>query len=270
MGIFAVLYADGAGSKKFAKYLERVLIVDPQPPAARLLNELLKDSGARFVRIETSLKGAMAAARDDDPQIIFTEFRGPMLDGLAFVRQLRRSELHCRKAPVIMVTAEATASSIIGARDVGVHEFLRKPFTIKDLVRRLEAVTGRPRDWVEGVGYVGPDRRRFNSGDYQGPRKRKSDIAATPESVRVDQAMRILKSAIGALESDPRQALRAMQAQAIDLIRSGGQTGDTRLASAAQVLRTVVEGQMAAGQISRHALETALKPLWGWLPADAA
>ena len=54
---------------------------------------------------------------------------------------------------------------------------MRKPFTIKDLERRLEAVTLKPRDWVEAVQYVGPDRRRFNSAEYKGPRKRKADAS---------------------------------------------------------------------------------------------
>ena len=79
------------------------------------------------------------------------------------------------------------------------HEFLRKPFTIKDLLRRLEAVTLRQRDWVEAVGYVGPDRRRFNSGDYSGALKRRSDAQATPDSERMAQALKILRSAIAAV-----------------------------------------------------------------------
>src|SRR5208283_5007257 len=123
----------------------------------------------------------------------------------------------CRRAPVIMFSAEATAAAIIGARDAGVHEFLRKPFTIKDLMRRLEAVAMRPRDWVEGIGYVGPDRRRFNSGDYSGPLKRRVDHAVTPDEARLVQALKILKAATAAIESDPRQALRSMLAQAEDL-----------------------------------------------------
>nr|6SFT_A Chain A, Two-component receiver protein CleD [Caulobacter vibrioides NA1000] len=35
----------------------------------------------------------------------------------------------------------------------------------------------KPREWVEAVAYVGPDRRRFNSADYKGPRKRKADAS---------------------------------------------------------------------------------------------
>ena len=38
-----------------------------------------------------------------------------------------------------MVTADATASTIIGARDSGIHEFLRKPFTSADLLMRILA-----------------------------------------------------------------------------------------------------------------------------------
>jgi len=265
-----LLYAEGVASKKYARHLERVLLVDPLPASARLLHELLKDLGGRYIRLESSLKGAMTAAREDDPQIIFTELKGPALDGLEFTRQLRKSDLGCRQAPIIIVTGEATASSIIGARDSGVHEFLRKPYTIKDLVRRLEAVTLKSRDWVEGVRYIGPDRRRFNSGDYQGPRKRKSDQMVTPAAGRIEQAMRILKSAVGALESDPRQALRAMQAQAADLSAVANATGDAKLGAAAGCLKATLDAQVAAGRLSRPEVEAGCMGLWPWLPADAA
>ena len=264
-----MLYTDGP-TKKYARHLERVLVVDPLPASARLLQELLKDLGGRYIRVEGSLKGAINAARDDDPQIIFTELAGPQLDGLEFVRQLRRSEMNCRQAPVIMVTGEATASSIIGARDAGVHEFLRKPFTIKDLVRRLDAVTLKSRDWVEAVRYIGPDRRRFNSGDYQGPRKRKSDQMVTPAAGRIEQAVRILRSAVGALETDPRQALRSMLAQAADLTAVANAIGDAKLAAAAQRLKTTLDAQVAAGRLSRPEVEAGCVALWHWLPADAA
>ena len=129
-----------------------------------------------------------------------------------------------------MISSEATAAAILGARDAGVHEFLRRPFTIKDLVRRLEAVAVRPRDWVEGVGYVGPDRRRFNSGDYSGPLRRRVDHAVTPGDARLQQALRILKAAMGAIEADPRQALRAMLAQADEIGHVAEALGDPDLA----------------------------------------
>ena len=158
---------------------KRVLIVDPNAHAARLLTDLMKALGAREIAVEATEARALKTAAALEPGIIFTERLGEGLDGENFARRLRRSDLPCRRAPIIMITAEATASIILGARDAGVHEFLRKPFTSADLQRRVENVALKPRDWVEAVEYVGPDRRRFNSGEYTGPGKRRSDRPTT-------------------------------------------------------------------------------------------
>jgi hypothetical protein len=59
-----VLYTDNRADQKYARHLQRVLVLDSQPAATRLLIELLKDLGARSVRAESSPKGALAAARE--------------------------------------------------------------------------------------------------------------------------------------------------------------------------------------------------------------
>jgi CheY-like chemotaxis protein len=164
--------------QQLAPHLQRALVVEPSPAAARLLSDLLRSLAATQVWTAGSTAEALRMARMVDPQIIFVEYAGGDLDGPAFTRTLRRSALACRQVPVIMVTATATPSAILAARDSGVHEFLRKPYALKDLVRRLEAVFLKSRDWVEAQIYVGPDRRRFNSAEFQGRRKRKVDAAA--------------------------------------------------------------------------------------------
>jgi DNA-binding response OmpR family regulator len=264
-----VLYVENRTPSKYEEFLQRVLVLDAQPAATRLMAELLKEMRAGMIRCENNVKSAINAARDDNPQIIFTEYAGPHWDGLQFVRTLRRSDLACRKAPVIMVTGEATAQAILGARDAGVHEFLRKPYTIKDLVRRIDAVTVRSRDWIEAVGYVGPDRRRFNSGEYMGPRKRKSDVS-TPDVARLDQAMRIVRSALSALEADPKQALRSLQAQAADLTKLAVSMHDTKLATAAAVLQRQVMACETEGRVSRVNLQAAAQPLFALMPQNWA
>lgn len=261
-------FRESDSQRRYARYLQRVLILDAQPAATRLLTELLKDLGARVIFAEATARGALAKAREELPQIVFTEFSGPSWEGLDFVRAFRRSDLACRQAPIVMVTAEATAQSILGARDAGVHEFLRKPYTIKDLTRRIDAVTLKSRDWVEAVRYIGPDRRRFNSGDYTGPRKRKSDTRALPDAARVDQALRILKSALEAIESDPVQALRAMQAQAVDLTKAAVKAADSNLATAAAGLQQRLREAVEAGVLDRPSLEEAARPLWSYLPSE--
>lgn len=260
------MFADAKTMQRIGAAMQRVLIVDPQPAATKLLSELLRDITLCQIWTAGDAQRGLLLAQRIDPHIVFVE-HCPGLDGAAFTRELRRSDFVCRKAPVIMVAVEATASAILGARDAGVHEFLRKPYTIKDLMRRLEAVILRPRDWVEGVGYVGPDRRRFNSGDYSGPMKRRVDHAQTPDGARVVQALKILKSAVAALESDPRQALRAMLAQCDDIATAAQSLRDVKLRAAAVALSQRLDGADPAS-LRRSDLEPLMAELWDYLPED--
>lgn len=257
--------ADARLQQRLASHMQRVLIVDPQPAAVKLLSDLLRSITPAQIHAAAGDQKAMQLAQVIDPQIIFIEHSGPGMDGARLARAIRRSDLPCRKAPILMVTGEATAQAILGARDAGVHEFLRKPFTIKDLLRRLEAVTLKPRDWVEAVQYVGPDRRRFNSGEYAGPRKRKSDARKTPDEARVLQALKIVRAAAGALDSDWNQARRALAAQSQDLQKAAVAVGDMRLMDAAAALARQLPEQ---GAPDRIALDGAINTLLTFMPKD--
>jgi len=230
-----------------APALRRVLIIDPQPISAQALGAMLALAGRPEVWTAPTQAKALALAAKVDPEVIFCELTAGKLDGLAFTRALRRSDLACRQAPVVLTSAEADAAAILAARDAGAHEFMRRPFTHKDLARRLEAVVGRPRGWVEAVDYVGPDRRRFNSAEYDGPLRRQADLPAPPRGVRIGEALKIVRSAMAAIDRDPAQALRALRAQAAELEAVAAEASDQRLAS-------------VAGPLHRYLSETAGAP----------
>lgn len=233
--------------------VRRVLIVDPNMASARLIADIVKTAGAREVHVEHDQDRALACAREAEPGLVFIEHSGPRLDGAAFARALRRSPGMARRAPIVMVTAEATAAAIKGARDAGVHEFLRKPFTSADVLKRIDAVALKPRDWIEGVAYVGPDRRRFNSAEYSGPQKRKIDKPAdAAEAARAtrDQAMRILKAALDQFDNDPMQALRAIAQQVETLKGLARKSADIALTTAVARL----EAHLAAGAPTKASL----------------
>lgn len=232
--------------------IRRVIVADPQLASARLMLDLMKSIGAREVLTETDENRVIDLARDFEPGLLLTERTGPSLDGESLTRRIRRSTLGCRRMPIIMVTAEATVSTIRGARDSGVHEFLRKPFAAADLFRRVENVAVKPRPWIEAVGYVGPDRRRFNSGEYAGTRKRRADNVAAlagPEAVK-DQALRILAASLNQFDNDPAQAARAVRQQAETLKGLAQKTGDAKLAVAAAGL----DAYLASGQPTKAGL----------------
>lgn len=253
---------------RLAPTVQRVVVADPNLASSRLMMDILKGIGAREVYVEGDEARALRLIADVDPGLVLTECSGATLDGASLARKLRRSSMNCRRAPIIMVTAEATAKTILGARDAGVHEFLRKPFTALDLFKRVENVALKSRDWIEGVSYIGPDRRRFNSGEYAGPQKRKADKPATAAAAQLatkDQAMRILAAALDQFDSDPMQAIRAIRQQAETLKDVAIKASDTRLAIAAASL----EGVMARGAPTRAILVAPINALLALAPPDA-
>ncbi|OGN50170.1 MAG: hypothetical protein A2352_00765 [Caulobacterales bacterium RIFOXYB1_FULL_67_16] len=246
--------ADARTLSRIEPAVRRVVIVEPNSAAARLLSDIMKGLGAREIYFAVSDDNAMELLRDVEPDIIFTEHAGEGLNGEALARRIRRSTLSCRTAPIIMITNEATAAAIKGARDAGVHEFLRKPYTIGDLFKRVENVALKARPWIEAVGYVGPDRRRFNSGEYAGARKRRADRPVEGQIDAKDQALRILAAAVAQFDQDPAQAIRAIRQQALTLKTIAVNDGDVKLAIAAGGL----EAFAISGGVSRSSL---MKPI---------
>ncbi len=231
-------------AQRIAPLLRRVLIVDAHPANSRVLGEVVRQVCLPDIWAAPSTGKALRLADKVDPQLIFCALSEEGVDGAAFTRALRRSDFACRKAPVVLMGAEAAAQAILAGRDAGAHEFLARPFTTKDVLRRLEAVLLHPRGWVEAVDYVGPDRRRFNSAAFEGPLTRLADKDAPPQSVRIGEALKIICSGLAAAERDPRQALRALLAQTTELELAAAEISDSRLA-------------MANGELHRYLFEAA-------------
>lgn len=249
---------------RLAAKTRRVLIVDSHLAGARILSELMRGLGSTEIEIESDDEMGFEMTKMMAPDVIFVEASGPRIDGVAFTRKLRRSHLACRRVPVIVMSGEATAASIKAARDAGVHEFLKKPFNAADVLKRIEAVTLKPRDWIEAMSYVGPDRRRFNSGSYDGPLKRQTDhpkSKAEWRARRLDQSFRILRAALEQFDFDPPQAIRAMREQTREMRDLSAELGMPQLAQAAALLETAL-GHPSANKANLRPAVTAILRLF--------
>ena len=248
---------------------ERVLVIDPISLNAKMLANVLRGlNPACQVYGAQSNAQAMVLARELNPDLICIESTGPEIDALRFALDLRRSDLSCREAAMIMISADATAALIISARDSGIHEFLRRPYAIGDLQKRIDAVSGKPRDWIEAVTYIGPDRRRFNSADYAGPRKRRTD--GDVKAHKVNQALKIVQSAAAAVETDPIQSLRALSTQMRILIEvSAGQEPLRKLGAVAMHFQAYLSGPVVREKgLSREQVDTFTANLLQVTPAE--
>lgn len=81
------------------------------------------------------------------------------MTGVDAVAQLRHSTTAKRDIPVILLDSCRDHDLIRRARDAGVNEYVRKPFTAKTLLASVHSIIENPRPFILCNTYIGPDRR---------------------------------------------------------------------------------------------------------------
>ncbi len=158
--------------------LLKFLIVDDNHHMRVLLSEILKALGVWQICEASEGAQGLQMMRDHPIDIILTDLAMQPLDGIDFVRLLRRSpESPNRMCPVIMITGHSTMARVNEAREAGVNEFLAKPLTARGVVERINQIVNHPRGFVKTRDYFGPDRRRRSEPKFQGPFRREDDTS---------------------------------------------------------------------------------------------
>jgi two-component system, chemotaxis family, chemotaxis protein CheY len=167
-----------------------LLIVEPDLAVAstwrRLMGTLrlrmptfVPDSKTAWATLQGEQKGASVSGARVDILICRWELPGEET-GLALIERLRRDpESPAPFLPAILVTATVTRERLRQAIDAGAHEMLMLPLAPKAVESRLREMVERPRKFVRGGGFFGPDRRRQVRSDYAGPFRRGDDRVKT-------------------------------------------------------------------------------------------
>ena len=123
-----------------------MLVVDDDASIRTLVAEALEDAG---YTVETVDSGTAALERVSQavPDAIILDIWMPSLDGFDFMRTLRGNP----KTQAVPVVAMSAAYPERAAHDLGVQEFLAKPFEVTALVAAVErALTAPPGDGKAG------------------------------------------------------------------------------------------------------------------------
>ena len=157
--------------------LLKILLVEDNQHIRMLLAEILRALGARHILEAKDGADGLLMLRSQTVDIIMTDLEMKPMDGIDFVRQLRSTKGPSQMTPVIMVTGHFTATRVNEARNAGVDEFLAKPLTARGVLERVALVIDHPRAYVQTANYFGPDRRRRNDPNWEGPWRRETDAA---------------------------------------------------------------------------------------------
>lgn len=185
----------------------KVLVVDDNANVQRLIADVLRAGGVGQVEGAGDGLKAREMLACWDPHIVFTDWIMPNMDGLELTRSIRQAAL-CPdpkvpnpQVPVIIVTGHRSERDVQEARRAGVSEFVIKPFTPAGLLSRIQLVLSKPRAFVVGEDYVGPDRRRRGEMAYGGPLRRLSDPDEVVDEIEREAARDTISVELEALRS---------------------------------------------------------------------
>ena len=118
----------------------RVVVVDDERPLAELLARYLTREGYQ-VELAHDGPAALELIARVDPDVIVLDLMLPGIDGLEVARRVRATS----DAYLVMLTARSEeVDRIVGLR-VGADDYVTKPFSVGELVARIQAMLRRPR-----------------------------------------------------------------------------------------------------------------------------
>ena len=117
----------------------KILVVDDESRMRKLVKDFLVRQGYTVLEAADGMEAMDYFYEDKDIALIILDVMMPKMDGWQVCREIR---MHS-KVPIIMLTARSEERDELQGFDVGVDEYISKPFSPKILVARVEAILRR-------------------------------------------------------------------------------------------------------------------------------
>ncbi|MGX8703883.1 MAG: response regulator transcription factor [bacterium] len=117
----------------------KVLVVDDESRMRKLVKDFLEREGYRVLEAENGEKAVDLFFENKDIALILLDVMMPKMDGWQVLKEIRQYS----KVPIIMLTARADERDELLGFELGVDEYIAKPFSPKILVARVNAVLRR-------------------------------------------------------------------------------------------------------------------------------
>ena len=138
---------------------ESILVVDDEERMRKLIKDFLTNKGYHILQAEDGEK-ALEIYQENKSKImlVLLDVMMPKLDGWSVLRQIRQEN---KELPIIMLTARGEEQDELFGFELGVDEYISKPFSPKILVARGEAIlkrTGKNEKEIKDLGGIQIDK----------------------------------------------------------------------------------------------------------------
>ncbi len=116
----------------------KILIVDDEEMIRGVLREYVEFEGNEAFEAADGME-AVKLCREKDYDLVLMDVMMPHLDGFSAVKEIKK----CKDVPVIMLSARGEEYDKLFAFELGVDDYVTKPFSPKEVMARINAVTKR-------------------------------------------------------------------------------------------------------------------------------
>ena len=131
----------------------KILVVDDESRMRKLVRDFLVKNNFDVIEAEDGERAVDIFFKEKDIALIVLDVMMPKMDGWQVCREVRAYS----KVPIIMLTARSDERDELQGFELGVDEYISKPFSPKILVARIEAILRRTgqREQSEKLSYCG-------------------------------------------------------------------------------------------------------------------
>lgn len=129
----------------------KILVVDDESRMRKLVRDFLEKGGYEVIEADNGEAALDIYFQQREIALIILDVMMPKMDGWQVVKEIRQYS----KIPIIMLTAKSDERDELLGFELGVDEYISKPFSPKILVARVEAIIRRTTQQEEGSIEVG-------------------------------------------------------------------------------------------------------------------
>lgn len=132
----------------------RILVVDDDPHAARLMVRLLERDGFRCVLSVGDGDDAVSVILDERPEVVVLDVHMPQMDGFQVLREVQHNHDSSLMA-VLAVSGDASVRTGPAMMSAGADDFIARPFDGRQFALRVRRLARVTRELHRAVAYLG-------------------------------------------------------------------------------------------------------------------
>ena len=145
-----------------------VLLIEDEPTLGMIVKDSLEVRGFTVLYATDGDEG-LTLFHQHQPNIVVADVMMPRMDGFSLTQQIRQTNTD---VPIIFLTARSQTADVVRGFEVGGNDYLKKPFSLDELIVRINALLRR--SFSVRPDAVAPDQLRIGRYQFDPPKQKLS------------------------------------------------------------------------------------------------